>query len=121
METSTRQWENIHDREQQIHNLSHLGPEHLIISETIFLKRSLLCTRLVLLVLIVCPFLKSRVNPIPVYCKYLGMTIDYSTDKTIKFQMFDYLEESIESLPDDLEVNGFTTTPAADHLFFGEP
>jgi hypothetical protein len=49
--------------------------------------------------------------------EYLGMTIDYSEEGTVKFSMYDYLQDIIATLPDDLRTNRNTTTPAADHLF----
>lgn len=48
---------------------------------------------------------------------YLGMTIDYSVDKKVRFTMFDYLHEIIENLPEHLIATRNTTSPAADHLF----
>lgn len=48
---------------------------------------------------------------------YVGMTIDYSEEGKVKFSMFDYLEDILHGLPDDLKSNRTFTTPAADHLF----
>ena len=46
---------------------------------------------------------------------YMGMTIDYLEKGTVKFSMFDYLEEILVNLPD--EFRGKATTPAGGHLF----
>ena len=52
---------------------------------------------------------------------YLGMTIDYGEPGSVRFTMFDYLQDVIASLPDDLRTNKNTTTPAADHLITVNP
>ena len=49
------------------------------------------------------------------------MTIDYSENKKVKFSMFDYLQDIIANIPEDLRTNRNTTTPAADHLFNSNP
>jgi hypothetical protein len=46
---------------------------------------------------------------------YLGLTIDYSKKNKVIFTMYDYLEDIIESMPDDM--NGTSPTPASDNLF----
>lgn len=46
---------------------------------------------------------------------YVGMTIDYTEKGTVKFSMFDYLQEIITNLP--AEFIGEATTPAGNHLF----
>ena len=48
---------------------------------------------------------------------YLGMVIDYSIPGKVMFNMFDYLEDIIANLPEDLKTNRSTTSPAATHLF----
>ena len=47
---------------------------------------------------------------------YVGMTIDYTEKGNVKFTMFDYLEEILQNLPDELK-GCESPTPAADHLF----
>ena len=47
--------------------------------------------------------------------EYLGMTIDYSEDSTVKFTMYDYLEDIVLEAPDDMD--GKSVTVASDHLF----
>jgi hypothetical protein len=49
--------------------------------------------------------------------EYLGMDIEYTDKQTVIFTMFDYLEDIIATLPEELRSNRKTTTPAADHLF----
>ena len=49
--------------------------------------------------------------------EYVGMTIDYSEKGKVKFSMFEYVEDILHGLPDDLKSNRTFTTPAADHLF----
>jgi hypothetical protein len=46
---------------------------------------------------------------------YLGITIDYSKKDRVIFTMYDYLEDILESMPDDM--NGTSPTPASDNLF----
>ena len=46
---------------------------------------------------------------------YLGMVLDYTKTGTCKINMKDYVMDILEELPADM--NGFATTPAADHLF----
>jgi hypothetical protein len=46
---------------------------------------------------------------------YLGITIDYSEIDKVKFTMYDYLEDIINEMPDDM--NGTSPTPATDRLF----
>jgi hypothetical protein len=46
---------------------------------------------------------------------YLGLTIDYSKKNNVIFTMYNYLEDIIESMPEDM--NGTSPTPASDNLF----
>jgi hypothetical protein len=46
---------------------------------------------------------------------YLGITIDYSEKNKVKFTMYDYLEDVLAEMPDDM--NGTSPTPASDNLF----
>jgi hypothetical protein len=46
---------------------------------------------------------------------YLGMTIDFSSDRKVRFSMIGYLEEILNDLPP--EMDGENTTPAASFLF----
>jgi hypothetical protein len=46
---------------------------------------------------------------------YLGITSDYSKTKRVKFTMYDYLEDILEEMPDDM--NGTAPTPASGKLF----
>jgi hypothetical protein len=46
---------------------------------------------------------------------YLGLTIDYSKKDNVIFTMYDYLEDILESMPEDM--NGTSPTPASDNLF----
>jgi hypothetical protein len=46
---------------------------------------------------------------------YLGITIDYSEKEKVKFTMYDYLEDIIDEMPDDMK--GTAPTPASDNLF----
>ena len=46
---------------------------------------------------------------------YLGMWLDYSLDGKVQVQMFDYSDNMLADLPDDMR--GMVTSPAADHLF----
>jgi hypothetical protein len=46
---------------------------------------------------------------------YLGITIDYSEKGKVKFTMYDYLEDILDEMPDDM--NGTSPTPASDNLF----
>jgi hypothetical protein len=46
---------------------------------------------------------------------YLGITIDYSERNKVKFTMYDYLEDVLAEMPDDM--NGTAPTPASDNLF----
>jgi hypothetical protein len=46
---------------------------------------------------------------------YLGITIDYSEIDKVKFTMYDYLEDIINEMPDNM--NGTSPTPATDQLF----
>jgi Reverse transcriptase (RNA-dependent DNA polymerase) len=47
---------------------------------------------------------------------YLGMEIDYSTPKKVKFSMPHMIQEIVQQLPSDLQ-SGPSATPAANHLF----
>jgi hypothetical protein len=46
---------------------------------------------------------------------YLGITIDYSEIGKVKFTIYDYLEDILDEMPDDM--NGMAPTPASDNLF----
>jgi hypothetical protein len=46
---------------------------------------------------------------------YLGITIDYSEKGKVKFTMYDYLEDVVSDMPDDMR--GTSPTPASDNLF----
>jgi hypothetical protein len=46
---------------------------------------------------------------------YLGITIDYSEIGKVKFTMYDYLEDILSEMPDDM--NSTAPTPASDHMF----
>jgi hypothetical protein len=46
---------------------------------------------------------------------YLGITIDYSETGKVIFTMYDYLEDILAEMPDDM--NGGAPTPASDNLF----
>jgi hypothetical protein len=46
---------------------------------------------------------------------YLGITIDYSEVNRVKFTMYDYLEDILDEMPDDM--NGTAPTPASANLF----
>jgi hypothetical protein len=46
---------------------------------------------------------------------YLGITIDYSEKQKVKFTMYDYLEDILNEMPDDMK--GTAPTPASDNLF----
>jgi hypothetical protein len=46
---------------------------------------------------------------------YLGITIDYSKKQKVKFTMYDYLEDILDEIPDDMK--GTAPTPASDNLF----
>jgi hypothetical protein len=46
---------------------------------------------------------------------YLGITIDYSEVGKVIFTMYDYLEDILAEMPDDM--NGGAPTPASDNLF----
>ena len=45
------------------------------------------------------------------------MTIDFSNPGKVKFTMMDYLEDIIATLPESLQTNGNTTSPATVNLF----
>lgn len=47
--------------------------------------------------------------------EYLGMTIDYSIDGKVQIKMIDYIEETLNELPEDM--SGESATPASNHLF----
>jgi hypothetical protein len=46
---------------------------------------------------------------------YLGITIDYSESDKVKFTMYDYLEDILAEMPNDMK--GTAPTPASDNLF----
>jgi hypothetical protein len=46
---------------------------------------------------------------------YLGMTIDYRVPGKVMIAMFDYIDNMLAELPEDM--NGETATPASNHLF----
>jgi hypothetical protein len=46
---------------------------------------------------------------------YLGMTIDYSEDRKVRFIMADYVKGILDEAP--LDMDGTTASPAANHLF----
>jgi hypothetical protein len=46
---------------------------------------------------------------------YLGITIDYSESDKLKFTMYDYLEDILDEMPDNM--NGTAPTPASANLF----
>jgi hypothetical protein len=46
---------------------------------------------------------------------YLGMTFDYSFDKEVQINMWDYIKKVIKELPE--EITGVCATPASDYLF----
>ena len=46
---------------------------------------------------------------------YLGMWLDFSLDGKVQVQMFEYIDNMLADLPEDM--CGTVTSPAADHLF----
>ena len=46
---------------------------------------------------------------------YLGMTFDYSFDKEVQINMWDYIKKEIREFPE--EITGVCATPASDYLF----
>jgi hypothetical protein len=46
---------------------------------------------------------------------YIGITIDYSEKGKDRFTMYDYLEDILDKMPDDM--NGAAPTPASDNMF----
>jgi hypothetical protein len=46
---------------------------------------------------------------------YLGLTIDYSDKDKVKFTMYDYLEDILDEMPNDM--NGTAPAPASDNMF----
>ena len=46
---------------------------------------------------------------------YLGMWLNYSLDGKVQVQMYDYIDNMLAALPEDMR--GTVTSPAADHLF----
>jgi hypothetical protein len=46
---------------------------------------------------------------------HLGITIDYSERDTVKFTMYDYLEDILDEMP--MDMNGTSPTPVSDNLF----
>jgi hypothetical protein len=49
---------------------------------------------------------------------YLGITIDYSNKNKVLFSMYDYLEDILAEMPEDM--NGTSPTPTSDNLFEGD-
>ena len=49
--------------------------------------------------------------------EYLGMTLDYSIPEMIQLTQFDYLQDIIATLPENLQTNRTFATPAGDNLF----
>ena len=47
--------------------------------------------------------------------EYLGMTLDYNINGKVQVKMFDYIENMLKELPEDMD--GESATPAANHLF----
>jgi hypothetical protein len=47
--------------------------------------------------------------------EYLGMTIDFSTVSKVRFSMIDYIKNTLDELPKDMD--GESSTPAASFLF----
>jgi hypothetical protein len=47
--------------------------------------------------------------------EYLGMKLDFSTPNKVIISMFDYIDEMLLAIPDDM--CGEATTPASNHLF----
>jgi hypothetical protein len=45
----------------------------------------------------------------------LGITIDYSEKQKVKFTIYDYLEDILDEMPDDMK--GTAPTPTSDNLF----
>ncbi|VEU43169.1 unnamed protein product, partial [Pseudo-nitzschia multistriata] len=48
---------------------------------------------------------------------YVGMTIDYTEQGKVIFNMFDYVEGILSELPESLNETRITPTPASSHLF----
>ncbi len=46
---------------------------------------------------------------------YLGMTFDYSFDKEVRINIWDYIKKVIREFPE--EITGVCATPASDYLF----
>ncbi len=46
---------------------------------------------------------------------YLGMIFDYSFDKKVQINMWDYIKKVIKEFPE--EITGVCATPASDYLF----
>ena len=49
--------------------------------------------------------------------KYVGITIDFSEKGKVIISMFDYVEDTVQDLPEFLQSTRDVSTPAADHLF----
>ncbi len=49
--------------------------------------------------------------------KYLGMSLDYSVPGELKIDMKKYVQEIIESFPDQEIIKKQANTPASNHLF----
>jgi hypothetical protein len=47
--------------------------------------------------------------------EYLGMTIDFTESRKVRFSMIDYIKNMLDALPEDM--NGEAPTPAPLHLF----
>ncbi len=51
--------------------------------------------------------------------EYLGMTVDFSTQGSVAFDMIPYIDKIMTSFPE--KITGVTSSPAADHLFQVRP
>ena len=49
------------------------------------------------------------------YIDYLGMNLDFSSDKVLKIGMIKYIKKIHEEFPE--EIKSSAATPAAEHLF----
>ncbi len=50
---------------------------------------------------------------------YLGMTIDFSNNTAVAFDMIPYINKIFTAFPE--KITGVSSTPAADHLFTVRP